>query len=178
MNRLSRCFVAGCLAWSLAACATTVVDPSLHRYFPGGVDRGDAMLAALDLENETLLIASDLLSVTRCSLDGAAICFASDYMHFASPPGEAVSWSVGGWGFHATGDCPMRIAGERTTAMRIVSTQKYGRFAFYYDRVAGRLLGWRLDYADLDGKPAHDVWMLKGLRYARDADDTCRGRER
>jgi hypothetical protein len=161
------------MAAVLSTSAAAAAERSYWRYVLNGLDRGDGMSVAIDLDNGYLLITSDHFDANRCVDVPAALCFESGYMDFASPPSAgAETWSAGGETFVAAGTCRARVDGERITALRIVSEQRYGRFEFYYDAAENRLLGWRLDHVGLDGRPAHDVWMLKGVRRCRPVEPT------
>jgi hypothetical protein len=156
------------MAAVLSTSAAAAAERSYWRYVLNGLDRGDGMSVAIDLDNGYLLITSDHFDANRCVDVPAALCFESGYMDFASPPpGGAETWAGGGETFTAAGTCRARLGSERITALRIVSEQHQGRFEFYYDATGNRLLGWRVDYTLIDGRPAHDVWMLKGVRRCR-----------
>lgn len=148
--------------------SAAAAERSFWRYVLNGIDRSDGMSVGIDLDNSYLLITSDRFDANRCAQTAAGLCFESGYMDFASPPpGSAETWTTGGETFIATGTCRARVGGERVTALRIASGQRYGRFEFYYDATGDRLLGWRVDYTDQDGRPAHDLWMLEGVRRCR-----------
>ncbi len=163
--------VLSCVALAVAAAAATCVaaaDPAARLYFIRGMDRGDGMSVSIDPGAGTLRVTSDQFDAKKCADTRAALCFESGYMDFASPPADSAgTWTAGGETFSAAGTCRARVGGERITAMRIVSEQRHGRFEFYYDRAGDRLLGWRLDHVGLDGRPAQDLWMLKGVRRCR-----------
>jgi hypothetical protein len=168
---LSRISTSLLLIAAVLPASAAAAERSYWRYVLNGLDRGDGMNVAIDLDNGYLLITSDHFDANRCVHVPAALCFESGYMDFASPPAVgAETWGAGGETFVAAGTCRARLGSERITALRIVSEQRYGRFEFYYDVTGDRLLGWRLDYAGLDGRPAHDVWMLKGVRRCRAKD--------
>jgi hypothetical protein len=163
--------VLSCVALAVAAATATcaaAADPAARLYFIRGMDRSDGMSVRIDPGAGTLRVTSDQFDARKCVDTTAALCFESGYMDFASPPAAgAETWVAGGETFVAAGTCRARLGSERITALRIVSEQRYGRFEFYYDATGNRLLGWRLDYAGLDGRPAHDVWMLEGVRRCR-----------
>jgi hypothetical protein len=168
MHRLSRLSLMVAVGFSLAPHIAMARSDGARLYFLGGVDRNDGMSVSIDLGAGTLRVTSDQFDARKCADATAALCFESGYMDFASPPpAGAETWSAGGETFVAAGTCRARLGSERITALRIVSEQRYGRFEFYYDAAGNRLLGWRLDYVGLDGRPAHDVWMLKGVRRCR-----------
>ncbi len=126
------------------------------------------MSVHIDLHAGTLRVNSDQFDATRCAEARSALCFESGYMDFASPPPDGADrWVAAGRSFAVAGACRARVGGAQVAAMRIVSEQRHGRFEFYYDPVGERLLGWRLDYTGIDGRPAHDLWMLKGVRRCR-----------
>lgn len=161
-----------CVALALAT-SSVAADSPARLYFVGGADRGDGMSVHLDPDAGVLRVTSDRFDAARCAGTSSGLCFESGYMDFAAPPAAgAETWAGGGETFVAAGTCRARVDGERITALRIVSEQRYGRFEFYYDAAGGRLLGWRLDHVGLDGRPAHDVWMLKGVRRCRSVEPT------
>jgi hypothetical protein len=136
-----------------------------HRYYPGGVDRQDGMSVNIDLQLGSLLITSDQFDATACADQGQGLCFASDYMRFVPPPAAgAAQWRAHEADFAIVGTCTAKLAGARVQATRIVSEQNDLRFEFYFDPAGKRLLGWRVDYRDENGKPSHDLWMTNGMR--------------
>lgn len=164
LDRVPRCVA---LAVALAT-SSAAADPAARLYFIRGTDRGDGMSVHLDPDAGVLRVTSDRFDARKCADTTSGLCFESGYMDFASPPAAgAETWSAGGETFVAAGTCRARVGGEQITALRIVSEQRYGRFEFYYDATGDRLLGWRLDHTGVDGRRAHDLWMLKGVPRCR-----------
>lgn len=173
MYRLSRLMSLFFFIMTAAVFSPTAAGSGSPKYFIGGVDRGDAMSVDINIEAGYLLMLSELFDANRCVDVSSALCFESGYMDFASPPpGSAEVWAAGGETFTAAGTCRARVGGEQITALRIVSEQHQGRFEFYYDATGNRLLGWRVDYTLINGRLAHDVWMLKGVRRCRSVEPT------
>lgn len=149
----------------LIAAGSAAAGGGSYRYYPGGVDRQDGMSVNIDLQLGSLLITSDQFDAMACADQGQGPCFASDYMRFAPPPAAgAAQWRAHEADFAIVGTCTAKLAGVRVQATRIVSEQNDLRFEFYFDPAGKRLLGWRVDYRDHENKPAHDVWMMRGVR--------------
>lgn len=149
----------------LALSPSVIAAGGSQLYFIRGLDRGDGMTVNINLQAGYLLITSDLFDAIPCAEAGGRLCFSSGYMSFAAPPEDGVAqWSELGYQFVATGACTVSIARTRVQATRIVSQQNNIRFEFYFDTAAQRLLGWRADHRDHENKPAHDLWMAKGLK--------------
>lgn len=158
MQRLSRVIV---VLVGLSIITGTVVASGIPTrvYFPGGVDRRDGMSAVVDFNSRRIGVAGDMVILNKCRESDPKYCFSSDYMSFSEPAGNEKTWTTAGSRFTLKEKKGVRIGRTNVCVDVILSEQKTGSFMFYFNRDIG-LVGWKLNYIDIDGQKASDEYLL------------------
>ena len=135
------------------------MGPGIERlYFIDGVDRHDGMSASISTQRGSVRVASDLMRLSDCRVEGLSVCFTSAYMTFATPAGNATHWRAEGFDFQTVRRT--RIAQSKGGIEIIQSAQPHGNFVFFVSAQHG-LVGWRLSSNAPSGP--RDDWFAEGF---------------